>query len=197
MTEQEKISHKFVELGSEKPLDGISFEDLSMHCQIPVEAIKKHFRTTMDIVDGFVQPMNKSVLDDFDVDPDETVKEHLFDILMSYFDALQENRSFFLNLETYLASRPSLLLQRKSKIDQLFRDILIKCHVKINGLSGRFRLKAIETIFLASYREWKLDQSDDLSRTMAKLDKYLSMAEAMEQRRQSMRPKLCRVSNGR
>jgi hypothetical protein len=60
--------------------------------------------------------------------------------------------------------------------------------ISASGLKGALRLKGLLAIYLAGLRAFASDESDDLSKTMAEIDKRLGQAEKISEMVQRRRP---------
>jgi hypothetical protein len=57
------------------------------------------------------------------------------------------------------------------------------------GCRGVLRLKGLSAIYLSTMRVWLRDDSDDMARTMAHLDKQLSRVDSLIGRLRRVRPR--------
>jgi ubiquinone biosynthesis protein COQ9 len=105
------------------------------------------------------------------------VRDRLFDLLMRRFDVLQANRDGVKALLRALPADPpaALLLACASK--RSMRWMLQGAGVTATGPRGEVQVRGLLAIWLWGVRAWERDESEDLSGTMAAIDKALERAE--------------------
>ncbi|MDX2223286.1 MAG: TetR family transcriptional regulator [Rhodospirillaceae bacterium] len=111
--------------------------------------------------------------------PDATVsvRDRLFDVLMKRFDALQKHRDGFLALLTGLSRDPPAAAMALARLSRSMAAVLAAAGVSSDGLIGCARVHALKAVHLSALRAWRTDDSADMSKTMAALDKALNLAE--------------------
>ena len=114
---------------------------------------------------------------DSDVD-DETARDRLFDVLMARFEAMQAYRPIIETL-TEAAKRDPLLAFHLVALTHLTADwIMEMARISPVGLRGQVRAKGMLAAYARTFKVWLGDDSEDLAKTMAFLDKTLTRAEA-------------------
>jgi ubiquinone biosynthesis protein COQ9 len=106
-------------------------------------------------------------------------RDRLFDLLMHRFDVLQQHRAGMLALLQYLPTDPVLTLALSTATGRSMAWMLEAAGVSATGLAGRLRVAGLVGVWLYTLRAWKDDESDDLAKTMAALDKALDQAEQL------------------
>jgi ubiquinone biosynthesis protein COQ9 len=112
-----------------------------------------------------------------DVPSDGSVRDRLFDLLMRRFDVLQTHRTGVKALLKALPTDPptAILLACASK--RSMRWMLQAAGVTATGPRGELQVRGLLAVWLWAVRAWERDTSDDLSGTMAAIDKALERAE--------------------
>lgn len=108
---------------------------------------------------------------------DESVRAGLFDLLMRRLDILQRNRSGVIALMRALPFDPASGLALAGLTLRSMRWLLDEVGVETGGLVGPARVAALSGIWGRAIHIWQKDGSEDLSLTMAALDKLLGQAE--------------------
>lgn len=106
-----------------------------------------------------------------------TVRERLFDLLMRRIDVLQQYRG---GVQAVLRALPldlPLALLLTAATGDSMAWIAEAAGVDTAGLGGRLRVQGVIAVWLQTVRAWDRDDSEDLSGTMAALDKALDRAE--------------------
>jgi hypothetical protein len=105
------------------------------------------------------------------------VRERIFDLLMRRFDALQAQRQGVLALLKSLPTDPGTALLLTAATARSMGWMLQAAGIPTTGLSGQLAVNALLGIWLYTMRAWQTDDTADLSKTMAALDKALGRAE--------------------
>ncbi len=106
-----------------------------------------------------------------------TARERLFDLLMRRIDVLQHYRGGVRAVLRALPFDPPLALLLGNATMVSMDWVAQAAGVETTGLAGRVRASGLVAVWLATVRAWDGDDSDDLSTTMASLDKALDRAE--------------------
>ena len=112
-----------------------------------------------------------------DIDP----RERLFDIVMRRFDALQRHRSGVLALLDTLPFDPGLGLLLYGATLRSMAWLLAGAGISNTGLSGALRVHGLLAVWMVGLRAWRMDDNQELSGTMAAVDKALNRAVEAEQ----------------
>jgi AcrR family transcriptional regulator len=110
-------------------------------------------------------------------DPTVSVRDRLFDVLMKRFDALQKHRDGVLALLAGLSRDPPAAAMALARLSRSMAAVLAAAGVSSDGLIGCARVQALKAVHLAALRAWRTDDSADMAKTMAALDKALNLAE--------------------
>ncbi len=107
--------------------------------------------------------------------PDEAIRDRLFTLLIARFDSLKPHRE---GLRAILASLPGdpmgALALMAGPGQRTMRLALESAGVSTRGIGGALRMKALGLAYARTFRTFLNDDSADLSKTMAALDKALS-----------------------
>ena len=106
-----------------------------------------------------------------------TVRERLFDLMMRRIDVLQQYRGGVQSVLRALPFDPALALLLTAATGDSMAWIAEAAGVDTTGLAGRLRVQGVIAVWLQAVRAWDRDDSEDLSGTMAALDKALDRAE--------------------
>ena len=106
-----------------------------------------------------------------------TTREKLFDILMERFDIVNENRDSVLSILNSFKSDPKQLIISLPHLGKSMTRALNIAEVDTSGLCGITQVTGLIGVYLYALKAWKEDESADLSKTMAALDKALDIAE--------------------
>ncbi|HZL58846.1 MAG TPA: TetR family transcriptional regulator [Stellaceae bacterium] len=110
-------------------------------------------------------------------DASGTPREKLFELLMRRFDALKPHRKAIAAMCRDSIGDPAALLGFKGLMISM-GWMLEAAGVPTAGLPGRARRKLLALVYLSVLVVFVRDESDDLAKTMATLDRRLGMAES-------------------
>ena len=105
------------------------------------------------------------------------IDARLFDLLMRRFDVLNEHREAYAALAWELPRTPveagCLALQLRRSL----ANMLEAAGLSASGIRGAFRIEGLGALYACALRVWLKDETADLSKTMAELDKRLGQVE--------------------
>lgn len=112
-------------------------------------------------------------------EPDEPIRERLFDVLMARFEAMKPHRDA---IERYIRGLPLHPMNGMVSALRLGRSMALTLEaagVSASGLRGYVRIKGLAYTYLWVLRVFLKDNTEDLARTMAALDKALKNVDDM------------------
>lgn len=142
---------------------------------LPLSALFGKYRTKSNVLDLVEADLNSRVLDDVgEIDDTSSTRDRLFDLFMTRFETMNDNRDAFLSLYACSSSQSfSSLAKAKESI-----SFLAECAgIDTSGLKGKAKALTLTYIYLHVCSTWSKDDSDDLAATMKVLDTQLSKAE--------------------
>jgi len=122
--------------------------------------------------------------------PDEadSVRDRLFEVAMRRFDAMNSARDGMRAVLTGLRFDPAAAAFALCRADRSAAAMLAAAGVSPDGLLGYARIQGMKVVLLCAARAWIDDDSADLSKTMAALDRALARAERIAGFRGFRRP---------
>jgi AcrR family transcriptional regulator len=115
------------------------------------------------------------------VDPEETARDRLFDVMMRRFDTLKPHREAVRSIVRAARRDPLLALSLAPPVRRSMAAMLEAAGLGSEGISGAVRQNGLMAIYTAVSRIFDGDDSADLSKTMAALDGRLKTAERWAQ----------------
>jgi AcrR family transcriptional regulator len=109
-------------------------------------------------------------------------RDRLFDIFMARFDALDDHKSAIKMLGSASRRDPGLAAFFVCRLPRSMEQLASAAGVTTSGLLGTARVKALAALYLGVVRVWLTDDSEDMAKTMAALDKALARAHSWEAR---------------
>ncbi len=167
-----------------------SLADIAAAAEVSLAELRALYPSKAAVLAGYAASVDAKVLEAVDPDMAESpAHERLFDVLMKRFDVLNNQKP---GIEAILRSRPcdleaalcAPLILRRS-----MRWMLEAAGLRSSGLTGAVRIKALALVYLATLTVWLRDDSEDMARTMAALDRQLRRLDWLAGR-------LCRFRRG-
>jgi len=135
------------------------------------------FRSRPAILAGLMARTDRRVLAGPAADADEGPRERLFEILMRRFDALKPERAALQRIARGVSCDLPAALLTGPPLMRSMAWMLEAAGISTAGLRGRVRVQGLAMIYLSVMRVFLGDESDDLAKTMAALDRRLRQAD--------------------
>lgn len=154
----------------------VTLYDIARESGLEVAEVVAAVGSRSGIIAAIAERADTAMLSAIDDDwPDEAVRDRLFTLLIARFDNLKPHRE---GLRAVLASLPAdpmgALTLMAGPGQRSMRLALESAGVSTAGLGGALRMKALGLAYARTFRSFLDDDSDDLSKTMAALDKALA-----------------------
>ena len=154
--------------------------DVAEEAGVGLAEARRLFPSKTHLLAGYIAELDERVLAGGVGDlEDEPVRDRLFDLLMRRFDALKPHRKGVAAIARALARDP--LTAGCLAAGPVRRSLEWTLSAARAGGSGPFApllVKGLGVVYLAGFRAFLKDESEDLSATMAALDKALNRAGA-------------------
>ena len=167
-----------------------SLEKLSTKEKIPINDLKVFFKCKNSIVDKFSRMIDKNIesklrIEDF---KDSSKKDILFELIMMRFDEMEGFKGSLVKILDVSKNKP-LLISIITKNVMNTMDFFLELSNSYNNYAFDFLKKNfLFIIYSITFKTWLSDDTEDLSKTMAELDKLLSTAENFQQKVSSFLP---------
>lgn len=158
---------------------GLSLGDVLVH--VPTRA-----HLILRIFDRLDQRMLAGVKS---VDGADSARDRLFDVAMKRFDAMNANRDGMRAVVNGLRFDPPSAAAAICRADRSAAAMLAAAGVSPDGLLGCLRVQGLKVVLACALKAWIDDDSGDLAKTMAALDRALERAESVSSFRGLRRPR--------
>jgi len=165
-------------LTARKGWRGLTLNAVAKEAGVPLSRVHAAFPSKWSILDAFADRVDETVLARPASEAGEPARDRLFDALMRRFDAMQPHKAAIVAIAHDLGREPLALFCTWPRLVKSMVWMLEAAGVDSSGLAGLVRTKGLAVIYLAAMRAWLSDDSADLARTMAVLDRGLRQAEA-------------------
>ena len=164
-------------LAAENGWRPLSMSSIATAADVPLTEVYRHFPSKIAILDGLTRRIDAAVLDGGPGDDEDSVRDRIFDLLMRRFDALNAQRSGIMAVVKDLPRDPVSALSQLSALQRAMAWTLDLAGDPPDGLLGQIKARALGLLYLVVLRTWVDDDSPDMAKTMAALDRRLSQAE--------------------
>lgn len=156
-----------------------SLKSLAKANKSDLETIKIFFKNKSQFLESFSEMIDNKVLADIDKEEfnKNSIKDNLFELIMLRFENLNNYKTGLKILISDLKKSPVELKKIVKKVLDSMDLFLEIANVKNNYLMDFIKVNIIFIIYSYVFKVWLGDQSPEMSKTMAELDKWLSEAE--------------------
>lgn len=183
MAERQAMIDAFLDLLAARGWRGFALRDVAEAAGVSLADLYAAFPSRLALFQGFIADVDRQVMAGAtpSLDPEETVRDRLFDAMMRRFDALRARKEA---MAAMAEAVPRDLLAVPAMARTLRRSmavVLESAGVSAEGLQGAVRQKALAAMHLGVMRVWLGDDSPDQAKTMAALDHRLKRMERWAQ----------------
>lgn len=152
----------------------VSLAEIAEAAGMPLSQVYTLFSSKQSILNGFTARIDTEVLEGAEPGEGEApARDRLFDVLMRRFDALKPHKTAIANIAQDELRDPVGGLCGLERFRRSMACMLEAADLSTSGLRGVLRIKAIGAVYLSVMRVWLRDDTPDLARTMAALDRRL------------------------
>ena len=167
-----------LELSASLGWSNISLSDVAEKAGISLAELHDHFDDKSDILVALGRMIDRSVLENMGApDPEGSVRDALIDVMMERFDALNGYRDGIIAILKDFRFAPQEALMSCPHLFRSMGWMLEAAGVDTNGVRGCMKIMGLTAVYLKVLKVWKEDDSPDLGKVMAALDKDLGQAE--------------------
>lgn len=153
--------------------------DIAAAAETSLAELHVRFADKGAILRGIVALADRKVLEGSgEPDPESSPRDRLFDVLMRRFDALRPYRE---GLAAVAREGGGVGLgDAICGAQRMLRSLawmLEAAGIGTGGWAGACRVKGLAVVYAATFATWLRDETEDMSKTMAALDKNLGRAE--------------------
>ena len=172
------LSQQIIKNITVKDWNNLSLQDIAHDHEVSLVDLHTVFQDKTDILIAFGQSIDHTILENI-ASPDfnESPREALFDILMDRFETLNEYRSGVVSVLHAFGYDPKQAIISLPHLCRSMTWMLEASGIETTGIRGAVKVTGLTGLYLKVLNTWKSDESPDLSKTMATLDKGLKRAE--------------------
>ena len=176
------------ELAVERGWRDLSLAEVAEAAGLPLSAVYPVFPSKQSILEGFASRVDAEMLAEPVEGLESPARDRLFDMLMRRFDALQPYKEALGVISQDQLRDPLATCCGLGRLGRSMAATLEAAGFSTTGCRGVLRIKGLSAIYLATLRVWLRDDSEDMAKTMAQLDKQLARVDSFIGRLASYRP---------
>ena len=171
-----KLAFKLIE---EKGWNDFSLEKLAKEESIKIEDLIFFFKDETKLIESFSEMIDEQVIKEVDLNEfnQNSVKDNIFELIMIRFEMLSPYKKSLDILLKQLKYEPKTLKKLTKKIFNSLDLFLEISNAKSNYVFDFLKLNIMFIIYGHTFKIWLEDDSEDMGKTMAEVDKWLSEAE--------------------
>jgi hypothetical protein len=173
---REALARAALSVAAAKPWRDAVLLDLALVAGRPVADF--YPATLGDAVDCVEEAFDRS-MGEGAIDPGQSVRDRLFDIIMRRFEAMEPHRAAITAMEAGHERDPVAMGAAHQRHVRAARWALTLAGLEADGMSGNARAQGLGVIVGQARAAWRGDEAGDFAKTMASLDKNLRRAEEM------------------
>lgn len=169
-------------VAAQKPWREVSFLDIAKAAGLDLADVYRAFPSKSLVVAGIIEWVTRNALAGIDPVAVDTPRDRLFDMLMRRFDVLQPHRLGIAALLRDAPFDPLGAVLAAVPLGNGFSWMLEASGISASGPLGFLRANGALAIYVYAFRTWLRDDTEDMARTMATLDRGLAQAESLVRR---------------
>jgi AcrR family transcriptional regulator len=190
----ETVLDAFLGLVAQRGFTEVTLRDVAVAADLGLADLYKLYPDKVALMGAFIARIDAAVLAGTAraVDPEETARDRLFDVMIRRYDALKPHRTALAAFRRAMMRDPLLALALGPALRRSMAAMLEAAGLPSDGITGAVRQNGLLAIHHAVLRVFDRDESVDLSKTMAALDSRLKTAERWAQvleRNMTFRPR--------
>jgi AcrR family transcriptional regulator len=173
-----RVFEAALKLAAERGWSKIALVDIAAAADLSLADLYAGYPSKAAILEALGRDVDRRVLAAVEIEPTETPRDRLFDVLMKRFDALAPYRDGLAAVGRDAARDPVMVLCGTGQLLRSMAAMLEAAGISSAGLAGAVWTKGLAAIYLATLRDWFRDDTADKAKTMAALDGRLRRAES-------------------
>ena len=165
-------------LAAEKSWSDVTLADIAWKADLSPVDVREYFDEKSCVLAAYGRLLDRKIIE-ADLVSDEALseREKLFDLLMERFDILNENRESVISILSSMKGDPKQAILGLPHLGNSMGRMLEAAGIDTGGVCGAVKVSGLVGVYLWTLRTWKDDDSPDMGKTMAALDKSLDRAE--------------------
>jgi len=170
-----RLIDAMLDLAAREGWQGVTLPAIAGGAGARLSELYPAWRSRMAVMTAFTRRIDREILEtDFAFAPEDTARDRLFEVLMRRFDALQPHREAVRTIRTGMMRDPVASAAMMSQLGCSMAWMLEAARLSSDGIAGKIKIAGLTALWLRCVAVWVEDDSKDMSRTMAELDRGLA-----------------------
>ena len=167
-----------LDLAARMGWDMVTMADIAGKAKASLAELSEVFDDKSDIINTYGRMVDRQVLENVgEPTPGESSRDRLFEIIMERFDVLGEHREAVVSMLSSFRLDPKEAVIALPHLARSMTWMMEAAGLDTSGWKGALRVTGLTLVYANVLRTWMNDDSADLAKTMAALDKNLERAE--------------------
>jgi ubiquinone biosynthesis protein COQ9 len=167
-----------LDLAEQRGWAQVTLADVAAEAKIPLIELFEQFGDRGGILRAYLRQIDEAMLRVDEEGPQGSARDSLFDMTMRRFEAMRRHKAAIRAIMRDTRD-PAVGFCAGIRLLRTARLMLEAAGVPTGGLRGVARVHGMAALYVYAFGVWMRDESEDLSATMAALDKALRRAESL------------------
>ncbi len=169
-------------LAADMPFEMVGLKDIAQEAGLTLAGLCELFEDKMGLLAAYGRRLDQRVLQGAPkAANDQNPRDVLFDLLMDRFEEINQDRAALLSILDSFRFDPKEAVFSLPHLGRSMSWMLEAAGVQTTGYKGAARVLGLSGVYLYALRTWRGDESEDLSKTMAALDRALERTDSWAQ----------------
>ncbi len=174
---EDRLVDAMLDLAAARGWRALGLADIAQAAGVPFAELYPAYPSKASILVAFIRRVDRQVLAaPFKFAPEDSQRDRLFEVLMRRFDALQPHREAVRGIRRDLTRAPAEGAAYLPILCRSMAWMLEAADVSSDGPVGQLKALGLTGVWLRTLAAWLDDDTTDLARTMAALDRNLGRA---------------------
>lgn len=173
---KERALRTALTLAATKKWSDVSMQDIAKSAKCTLAELHDLFEDRQDILSAYGRMIDKTVMERAVADAGASEHDRLFDVMMERFDVLNENRDGVRSILKSFCYEPKNAVISLPHLGRSMVWMMEAAGIDANGPRGAVSALGLLGVYLYVLRVWMNDDSQDMGKTMAALDRGLDRA---------------------
>lgn len=180
MSMKDKIINASLKLAADGDWDAVTMARIAKASKVSLSDLSDHFEDKADILNAYFRRVDKKALENAG-EEGVPARDRLFETLMERFDVMNEDREGVVPIIRSICRDPRQAAISFCAVGRSMAWMLERAAIETAGLGGAARIIGTGAVYIKTLLVWCDDESPDMAKTMAALDKNLDMADKITQ----------------
>ncbi len=172
-----KLVDALLALAESEGWRGLTVAAIARRADVPLADLHPRYGSRLAILAAFMRRIDREVVaSDFAFAPEDTARDRLFEVIMRRFDALRPHREALRRIRAGLAFDPLGVVATMPAFGCSMAWMLEAAEIASDGAAGCVKITGLAGVWAKTFRVWLDDDTADMARTMAALDRNLGRA---------------------